>query len=218
MKQILKFNTRSTRLWFTSDYHAYHNRDFVFGARGCSSAEEYVEFIIEEHNRVVAPEDLVVNLGDFTLNADVDKTKALFRRLNGNQLYVWGNHESSTRKIYEEEVLRQHGRTDIEVYPMYWPKDAQTSVCFVGCDLNLVVDGIPIVCSHFAKDVWDKSHYGAWHVCGHSHGSHLKCNQHYPNGKRLDVGVDNFVRPLSFGELEAIMASKTLHAEDRHGQ
>ena len=67
------------------------------------------------------------------------------------------------------------------------------------------VNGQVIVACHYAMRVWAKSHYGSWHVYGHSHGK-LE-----PIGKSWDVGVDkNNFFPVSFDQLKAIM----LHRPD----
>lgn len=42
--------------------------------------------------------------------------------------------------------------------------------------------------------VWDRNHFGAWHLYGHSHGKHQYItNEDYGN-VALDMGVDCRVR------------------------
>lgn len=58
-----------------------------------------------------------------------------------------------------------------------------------------------IVLCHYALRVWDQSHYGAWHLYGHSHGN-------LPSqGLSFDVGIDchGFV-PLRLEEVAARMS------------
>ena len=59
---------------------------------------------------------------------------------------------------------------------------------------------VPIVLCHYAFRIWPSSHYGAWHLYGHSH-CHLP-----PYGKSFDVGVDchNYA-PISLDEVVEIM-------------
>jgi calcineurin-like phosphoesterase family protein len=48
--------------------------------------------------------------------------------------------------------------------------------------------------------VWPKSHYGTWHLFGHSHG----CLE--PWGKSFDVGVDAWqMRPISINQVKEKM-------------
>jgi calcineurin-like phosphoesterase family protein len=63
--------------------------------------------------------------------------------------------------------------------------------------------------------VWNKSHHGAWHLYGHSHGT-LPDD---PNALSFDCGVDchNYT-PISFEQVEAIMAKKTFKPIDHHGK
>ncbi len=59
-----------------------------------------------------------------------------------------------------------------------------------------------IIACHYAMHTWPRSHYGSWHIFGHSHG-----NLKLP-GKRYDVGVDNNqYYPISFEDLAVIMTA-----------
>lgn len=62
--------------------------------------------------------------------------------------------------------------------------------------------------------VWNKSHYGAWMLYGHSHGSLIDD----PNSLSFDVGVDcHNYKPFSFEEVKEIMSHKIWKAIDHHG-
>ena len=59
------------------------------------------------------------------------------------------------------------------------------------------IDGIYVVVCHYAMRVWPKSHYGAYHLYGHSH------NRLGSYGKSFDVGVDgNNFYPYSFEDVK----------------
>jgi calcineurin-like phosphoesterase family protein len=52
---------------------------------------------------------------------------------------------------------------------------------------------------------WDGRHHGAYHLHGHSHGTH------HAEGAILDVGVDcHDYRPLSLEEVLALCEARTL--------
>jgi calcineurin-like phosphoesterase family protein len=70
-----------------------------------------------------------------------------------------------------------------------------------GLDLfSVTIEGIHIVVSHYAMRVWNRSHYNAWNLYGHSHGKLP------PIGKQHDIGVDNNgFFPMSFAQIKAIM-------------
>lgn len=66
--------------------------------------------------------------------------------------------------------------------------------------LELTIDGQHIVACHYAMRVWNRSHFNAWQIYGHSHGTLP------PVGKQWDVGVDNNrFFPVSFAQLKEIM-------------
>ena len=68
--------------------------------------------------------------------------------------------------------------------------------------MEIKIEGTPIVLCHYAMRVWPKSHYGSWHLYGHSHG---KLPSH---GLSYDVGVDNNnFFPVSFDEIKEKMKS-----------
>lgn len=61
--------------------------------------------------------------------------------------------------------------------------------------------------SHYAHRVWPRSHYGTWHLFGHSHG------KMEPWGKSFDAGVDchNFF-PWSDDEIKEVMNKLVIKA------
>ena len=83
-------------IWFTSDLHLMHSRDFLWRPRGFESVEEMNEAIVERWNSIVKPEDTVFNLGDIALS-DTDAAIPYIQRLNGKQIWIRGNHDSDNR-------------------------------------------------------------------------------------------------------------------------
>lgn len=83
-------------IFFTSDTHFCHQREFLWGPRGFSNVEEMNEAIVERWNKVVKPEDIVYHLGDTMLN-DNEKGIECFKRLNGQIFLIFGNHDTQNR-------------------------------------------------------------------------------------------------------------------------
>ena len=54
-------------IWFTSDLHFGHDREFVWKARGFENIEDMNKAIVERFNSKVQPEDTVYILGDSML-------------------------------------------------------------------------------------------------------------------------------------------------------
>ena len=48
-----------SKIWFTSDLHFSHDRDFVWQERGFNSIQEMNEKIIENFNSVIEPDDIL---------------------------------------------------------------------------------------------------------------------------------------------------------------
>lgn len=89
-------------IFFTSDLHFGHDKDFIWKARGFSSVEEMNEVIVERFNSVVTPQDEVYILGDIIMG-DSDKTIKYLDRLNGYITIICGNHDNARRRaLYEE--------------------------------------------------------------------------------------------------------------------
>lgn len=112
-------------IWFTSDLHFNHNKDFIYGPRGFSSIEEHDEEIIKRWNKVVESDDTVFVLGDLLLNdkKDDDAIKNTIDRLEGNIIIVPGNHDTSRRVdryVYEAcSVIKVCPPADILKYKKY---------------------------------------------------------------------------------------------------
>jgi len=56
----------------------------------------------------------------------------------------------------------------------------------------------------------------AKHLCGHSHGGLDLSDEHNLNTKTLDVGWDDFGKPLSFDEVLTIMNKKSIFVPSDH--
>ena len=82
-------------IYFSSDYHFNHNREFIYQARGFPNIEEMNEAIVQRHNEIVKPEDIIYVLGDLCLGGGseeaLQKNKELIERLNGTLYIIRGN-------------------------------------------------------------------------------------------------------------------------------
>lgn len=86
-------------LFFTSDWHFCHDKEFIYGPRGFSSVEEMNEEIIRRHNAVVSSDDDVYVLGDLMLcGMDHEKGLRYVRRMNGRLHIICGNHDTPERQ------------------------------------------------------------------------------------------------------------------------
>ena len=213
-------STPKHRIAFASDFHLGHNRDFIYKARGFETIRGHDQWILQSLAEIGA-DDHLYYLGDFALNTTPDQVREFFRRIRcDNIFYIWGNHESSTSKIYNEVVrsaLIPEMEGEFEVYPI-----TVKNVTFLGHVHQATINQQRIVMQHYAPLIWDKSHRGSWALCGHSHGSCKEILPQATHGKRLDVGVDVAMkyqgRPFFwFEDIVTIMNRKELAVVDRHG-
>ena len=83
-------------IWFTSDLHFGHDREFIYGPRGFKSIWEMNKEIITRYNEVVKSEDDVYILGDLMLG-DSDIGVSYIKDLKGKLHIVRGNHDTNSR-------------------------------------------------------------------------------------------------------------------------
>lgn len=153
---------------YTSDTHWGHRNIIKYSNRidpatgrqfdlTPEGVEKMDELMIANWNAVVAPDDDVYHLGDFAMGKTA--VPNIVRRLNGNIHFIWGNHDSDQVRNLDCWASSQ---------PYLEVKD----------------QGQHLVLCHYAMRVWNKSHYDAIMLYGHSHGSLPGTNQ------SLDVGMD----------------------------
>ena len=89
-------------IWFSSDLHLNHNKNFIYEPRGFINIYEMNETIIKNFHSLVKPEDDLYLLGDIFLG-DLHEGIKLFNQLPGKIHLVWGNHDTNNRVIAMSE-------------------------------------------------------------------------------------------------------------------
>jgi len=159
--------------------------------------------IIRRINKKVQKNDVLYILGDIAaINANnVDYIKSLLGGIKcRNVSIIWGNHDRKKLLIPIFEELGWFIRGDRHEISTATP----------------IYNKVTIVMDHYPMARWNKSHYGSWHLHGHTHG----LMQFDPGTKlRYDVGIDiNDYYPVSLSQLDKIMFLKMeyFHRPDRH--
>ncbi len=207
--------------WITSDTHYYHPNIIIYvkrpylkdgdlvvdkhgkqvwscKERGRVRAREMTADLVQNHNKLVQPNDTVWHLGDFTFGGTPEVFN-LLRQLNGNYKFLWGNHDKALKDF----------KTIIDHYPQI-----KSRVEFLGNMAEVSIEGQSVVLCHYAMRTWNKSHHGNWHLYGHSHGT-LPDD---PNSMSFDAGIDcHNYKPIRFSRVREIMARKTFKPIDHHG-
>ena len=93
-------------IWFTSDWHFDHDKDFIYKARGFNNISDMNDAIVKKYNEVVKPEDTTYVLGDLCLGGGADNVLTINQErinlLNGKKRIIIGNHDTDRRiEMYE---------------------------------------------------------------------------------------------------------------------
>lgn len=181
-------------IFFTSDLHIGHSNILKYSGRPFSSLDEMNTALIKNWNQKVSPRDDIYILGDFYLG-HTSQAKQVIESLNGRKYLIAGNHDKRLLKV----------------------ADLRSLFTWIGPYLELNYNNSKYVLSHYSHRVWNKSHYGSYHLFGHSHGSLP------PHGKSVDVGVDApwitgeaTYTPYSIEEVTNYLDSRNIAFVDHH--
>ena len=167
--------------FFTSDQHFGHGNIIEYCQRPFATVVEMDEAMIGCWNAVVDPSDIVFHLGDFTLSGESEAV-LYFEQLNG-RIFILSNpwHHD---KYWLKSIPIDLYKSKIKFLP----------------PMHVYEYTPPIVLCHYPLAVWDRKHYGSWHLHGHSHGRYKDV------GFIMDVGVDaNGFTPVSIYEVKNYM-------------
>lgn len=226
MLKHLKINHPDHEIAFVSDLHYGHDKPHIWQKRGHMNGREHDDALIHQWNSVCTDRTVAFHLGDICfVDPDGAKFKNLMRRLNFSVLYSFlGNHNSGLKSIYTEVLHDQYpdcfdgNDMEAEVYPLcYYPtSDPAKMVVFLPEYAEATVNGQRIIMCHFPILSHNKVGHGSWMLCGHSHGSCAMTNKDTGVGKRLDLGIESFGRPITFVELKRFMDAREIHTVDHH--
>lgn len=160
----------SEKMFFGADHHFGHENIMHFCDRPFPSVQAMNREMIEKHNSIVGPNDIYFHLGDVTLGQDAG---IYLSQMNGRFFIVPGGHDHRWLEYHDGPLYSKYSQ--VVILPNLWTLEIQTGGKYP----------IVIAMCHYAMRVWDRSHYGSYHVYGHSHG---KITDPFPNS--MDVGVD----------------------------
>lgn len=86
-----------SEIYFTSDLHFNHDKDFIYEPRGYKDVKEANEDILKNINELVKEDDTLYILGDIMLKDNEEGIKC-FNRINCNNIHIiLGNHDTEAR-------------------------------------------------------------------------------------------------------------------------
>lgn len=176
--------------FFTSDTHFFH--ELMLTLRKFNTMEEMNEKIVTNWNNDVGKNDLVYHIGDFMLPKSKYMTLVdeLLYRLNGKIILIKGSHDKIC--LSQKNIKRFEN---------------------IYAKLEIRIDNQCIFLNHECHKVWPKSHYGSWHLFGHSHGG---LDEYCKNeGKLLDIGVDSHnYKMWNFSQIKEVMDIRPMNFND----
>lgn len=169
-------------IWFSSDLHLNHQKNFIWEERGFSSVEEMNATIIDNFNSIIHPCDTLYLLGDNWLNCSVEEGIALLHQIRCKDIrFIFGNHDGPQRR----EALKEVGM------PLGWAemiKDAKK---------YYLLSHYPTQTANY-DDEWATA---VRNLHGHSHQKSPLSGDF-----QVNVGVDAWNnRPVSFGEVKELL-------------
>lgn len=188
----MKIKTRvigaNDKLFFTSDLHFFHK--FIAKHRGYMSTELMNRTIITQWNKTVPTDAIIYILGDVSFGNQANTLKVL-SELNGELNLILGNHD----RVLSSEVSALYQTIDKQAELDVSNKEGVKQRLFL---------------SHYSHRVWNKSHYGSYHLFGHSHGSLQG------EGKSMDVGWDVKGDLFSYTAIDRLLKDKDVSMVDHH--
>lgn len=168
------------RYFFSADHHNLHDNIRKYCGRPFVNVKEQEQCLLDNHNSLVKPGDVVYLLGDVSMTKE--GVESLLSKMNGCKYFVLGNHDKKFKNIIKQYCQVVKYLYDIKI------KNQKITLC------------------HYMMMTWNCSHFGAWQLFGHSHGTVQ------PIGLQHDVGVDNNdFKPVSFDQLIEIMKHRKQH-------
>lgn len=151
-------------IWFSSDPHIGHQNILKYQplTRKFDTVESMNDRIKEKWLSQIKPGDEVWLIGDIFFLGEEEAVAWLSNFKHVKIHLVLGNHDS----VIKKSQTLQKMFASIQEYK------------------TLKIDGKHVVLSHFPFAIWDRKHYGAYHLHGHSHGNYQG------EGRIMDVGVD----------------------------
>ena len=196
-----------SRIWFSADSHFGHKNIINYCDRPFSSVAEMDGEMIENWNEVVAPEDEVYHLGDFSL--DFKRMRQIVPLLRGHIHLIAGNHD-----------LCHSSRPAAGSQASHYKECGFVDVCQ---SKNISINGTEVLLSHLPYysltdpdtryQELKPNDEGLWLLHGHVHQRWKVMD------RQINVGVDVWdFYPVSQAEIARIISGHNLKNEDSKAQ
>ena len=155
-------------IYFTSDLHIGHDKEFIWKARGFNSIKEHDAAILENWNNVIDYKDTVYILGDLCLGGDEEEWDNIFYSLHGHKYFILGNHDTTSRVGRYESLYGMYNLGYANMYRYSKKK-------------NFYLSHYPTMMGNMNEDRF------LWNISGHTHS---KNPFQYGEYKIYNVAID----------------------------
>jgi len=200
-------------IFVSSDYHFDHKNIIKYCERPFDDARDFDcvdkmnQWIIENHNSLVKPNDWFIHIGDLVFGNDkIEKAKHFLSLLNGKKILLSGNHDKEcTADQIGAEIVCDYLELTVKVTNNcgHWGKP--TFILF-----------------HYPILQWNHKHHQSIHLFGHSHGSLGKyepSSSILSDNRMMDVGIDtNNGFPYNLDNIYAKMLLIHNKSYDHHNE
>lgn len=172
-------------MYFTADLHFYHDNIIKHTNRPFHDSEDMNRALVKNWNRLIAPQDEVYILGDFTMKGPALAMEIL-SQLKGKKYLIRGNHD----------VFVDHTEFDLSLFE--WVKDYH----------ELAYQNQRFILFHYPIAEWNGFFRDTIQLHGHQHNhADYNYNNLEKGIKRFDVGVDaNYMKPVSIEDIIAFFS------------
>lgn len=165
-------------IYYSSDLHFNHKNILDSCERPYKDLEDMNNQLVSNWNNTLTDEDEIYFLGDFSYSKNNKQAKEIIeivQKLNGKKHLILGNHDSILMKFEEFKELFE----SIDIYK------------------KINDEGRYVILMHYPLEVWERSHYGSYHLHGHIHKKEINFIKN-----RFNVGVDvNSYKPVTLTDL-----------------
>ncbi len=108
MKKKLEENNLKRKIFAIGDLHLDHANIIKYCNRPFSSVEEMNNVIVRNWNKAIMQGDTVYFLGDMSFGKGSKKTDYWLEKLNGNIVFIRGNHDRSKKINFFTNLIFQY--------------------------------------------------------------------------------------------------------------
>jgi len=140
-------------LYVTSDHHLNHTNIITYTRRPFKSVEHMNMELVRRWNNMVSDGDIVLHMGDFSFNHKEHTHRFWREQLNGEIVFLQGNHDSHTDAPIQSLIFKYGG---IDWYCSHYPERRyKHNLCGHVHDLWKIQRRGRDIIVNCSVDVWD---------------------------------------------------------------